>query len=375
MKNPEIRFIDDNIDWKKHNIKNSCKISTGYCVTDKDTSDNYEYPVISGGKEPMGYYLKFNRNANTITIARAGTAGFVNFLETPFWLNDKCFSIEPYSNNIFPKFLYFVLKEMELKIMEMKGSSSVPTINTQHVGSINVQLPSLNIQKEIATLISDIDVKINNQNYIIQKLKDAKFALLIKMFPQENQSIPELRFDGFTNTWEQCKLSNITFLAGERNRNNLPYESYSINNEQGFVPQNEQFEKGGSMATADKTLYNIVSPKSFAYNPARINVGSIGYYDDSKNVIVSSLYEVFKTTEDINDRFLWHWFKTNQFQKMIEKYQEGGVRLYFYYDKLCMCSLKVPHIEEQNKIASTLDNLDNAITLHQHKSFHLNFSL
>ena len=128
------------------------------------------------------------------------------------------------------------------------------------------------------------------------------------------------------------------------------------------------------MATADKSMYYIVSKNSFAYNPARINVGSIGYYDKPENVIVSSLYEVFKTSEDIDDRFLWHWFKSDAFQRMIEQYQEGGVRLYFYYDKLCMCSLPVPDIQEQRKIGKQLDILDNLITLHQRKPIVVNSS-
>ena len=58
------------------------------------------------------------------------------------------------------------------------------------------------------------------------------------------------------------------------------------------------------MREADKRMYYIVSPNSFAYNPARINVGSIGYQNIGKNVIVSSLYEVFKTSEDVDDRLL-----------------------------------------------------------------------
>ena len=119
------------------------------------------------------------------------------------------------------------------------------------------------------------------------------------------------------------------------------------------------------MKTADKSMYYIVSQNSFAYNPARINVGSIGYYDKPNNVIVSSLYEVFKTTDIVNDKFLWHWFKSNQFNRLIEKYQEGGVRLYFYYDKLCKGTIELPAIKEQNKISNLLDDLDIYITLHQ----------
>ena len=176
---------------------------------------------------------------------------------------------------------------------------------------------------------------------------------------------PAIRFRGFTDAWEQREFSEITYPAGEKNRDNHPYESFSITNEDGFVPQNEKFENGGTMRDADKRMYFIVSPNSFAYNPARINVGSIGYQNLHKNVIVSSLYEVFKTTSDVDDRFLWHWFKSENFQRLIEHLQEGGVRLYFYYDKLCQGLLPLPTIEEQQEIGRYFDHLDHLITLHQ----------
>ena len=111
---------------------------------------------------------------------------------------------------------------------------------------------------------------------------------------QEQARVPAIRFAGFRDDWEQRKFSEITFPAGIKNKDNLPLESYSITNESGFVPQDEKFENGGTMREADKRMYYIVAPHSFAYNPARINVGSIGYQNLDKNVIVSSLYEVFQ---------------------------------------------------------------------------------
>ena len=86
-----------------------------------------------------------------------------------------------------------------------------------------------------------------------------------------------------------------------------------------------------------------------------------------QNIIFSSLYEVFQTDNYVNDRFLWHWLKSDEFPRWIEKLQEGSVRLYFYYDKLCECQLYMPSLEEQEKIATFLDDLDHLITLHQHK--------
>ena len=220
-------------------------------------------------------------------------------------------------------------------------------------------------QVAIGSYLRHLDHLITLHQRKFEKLTSVKKSMLKKMFPQNGSSYPEIRFKGFTDPWEQRKFSEITFLSGEKNRENLPLESYSITNESGFVPQDEKFGNGGTMREADKRMYYIVSPNSFAYNPARINVGSIGYQNTGKNVIVSSLYEIFKTSDDVDDRLLWHWFKSPDFQKLIWQLQEGGVRLYFYYDKLCMGEVSLPSLEEQRKIGKFFDTLDNLITLHQ----------
>ena len=219
-----------------------------------------------------------------------------------------------------------------------------------------VPVPSIAEQKKIASYIQKL-------NRLITLHQRQPF---LHSTPEISLTV-QLIHPFYTSSWEQRKFSDITFPAGEKNRDNLPLESYSITNEHGFVPQDEKFENGGTMREADKRMYYIVSPNSFAYNPARINVGSIGYQNIGKNVIVSSLYEVFKTSEDVDDRLLWHWFKSPDFQKLIMQLQEGGVRLYFYYDKLCMGEVSLPSLEEQRKIGKLFDTLDNLITLHQRK--------
>ena len=165
--------------------------------------------------------------------------------------------------------------------------------------------------------------------------------------------------------WEQRKFADFVTASGIRNSENLDLPSYSVTNDRGFVPQDEQFENGGTMREADKTSYWIVEPNSFAYNPARINVGSIGYQSTGGNVIVSSLYEVFRTDETCDDHFLWHWFKTRLFTQQIEMLQEGGVRLYFFFDKLLKSGISMPSVDEQRLIGEQFDWLDSLITLHQ----------
>ena len=179
------------------------------------------------------------------------------------------------------------------------------------------------------------------------------------------QNAPVIRFEGFTDPWEQRKFADFVTASGIRNSENLDLPSYSVTNNRGFVPQDEQFENGGTMREADKTSYWIVEPNSFAYNPARINVGSIGYQSTSGNVIVSSLYEVFRTDETCDDHFLWYWFKTRLFTRQIEMLQEGGVRLYFFFDKLLKSGISMPSVDEQRLIGEQFDWLDDLITLHQ----------
>ena len=178
---------------------------------------------------------------------------------------------------------------------------------------------------------------------------------------------PKIRFQGYTEDWEQRKFSEFVKNVAKKNKDNLDLEPYAVTNDRGFIAQKDAHDDFGYMKDTDRRAYNIVPPNSFAYNPARINVGSLGYYTGSENVIVSSLYEVFQTEDYIDDRFLWHWLKSDHFPKWIERLQEGSVRLYFYFDKLIQCQMMVPTIKEQNQISAYFDSLDKLITLHQRK--------
>ena len=245
--------------------------------------------------------------------------------------------------------------------------SGQPGVNAQEYADYQLMLPSKTEQQQIGMTLRSLDDLITLHQRKYDKLVVFKKSMLEKMFPKDGESVPEIRFAGFTDPWEQRKFVDFVEASGIRNKDNLQLESYSVSNDRGFVPQDEQFENGGTMRDADKTAYWIVEPGSFAYNPARINVGSIGYQSTRKNVIVSSLYEVFKTDRSCDDRFLWHWFKSSLFTKQIEMLQEGGVRLYFFFDKLQKSEIWMPNVDEQRIIGQQFDQLDSLITLHQRK--------
>ena len=298
----------------------------------------------------------------SILITKDGTLGkvaYVQGLSMPATLNAGVFNVQiKDANNVDEKYLFQYLKAPFLMdyVDKKATGGTIKHLNQ----SILVDFPVILPQRSEQTLIGAFFQQLDNLITLHQRQP------FLHSTPEISLTV-QLIHPFYTSSWEQRKFSDITFPAGEKNRDNLPLESYSITNEHGFVPQDEKFENGGTMREADKRMYYIVSPNSFAYNPARINVGSIGYQNIGKNVIVSSLYEVFKTSEDVDDRLLWHWFKSPDFQKLIMQLQEGGVRLYFYYDKLCMGEVSLPSLEEQRKIGKLFDTLDNLITLHQRK--------
>ena len=140
------------VEWKK--LGEVCDIKTGKGVTKKDAVEDGVYPIISGGKTPMDYIDKYNRDANTVTVSRVGAnAGYVNYLGEKFYLNDKCFSVIPRIDYIHSKFLYYILKVREQQITAMQSLGGVPTINTSKVGSIEIPLPPLSVQSRIVEIL------------------------------------------------------------------------------------------------------------------------------------------------------------------------------------------------------------------------------
>ncbi|MFR7513895.1 MAG: type I restriction endonuclease subunit R, EcoR124 family [[Ruminococcus] lactaris] len=246
-------------------------------------------------------------------------------------------------DNNFKRFL-FGIESVRNQIMAQATNSANKNISQTVLENLCLKIPNKSEQEKIGLYFSNLDhlITLHHRKYM-------KYADL---------SV----FD-----WEQRKFADFTWDAGKRNKEDLDLEPYAITNEHGFIRQRDAHDDFGYMKDTDRKAYNIVQPNSFAYNPARINVGSIGYYKGVENVIVSSLYEVFQTDNYVNDRFLWHWLKSDEFPRWIEKLQEGSVRLYFYYDKLCECQLYMPSLEEQEKIATFLDDLDHLITLHHRK--------
>lgn len=178
---------------------------------------------------------------------------------------------------------------------------------------------------------------------------------------------PQLRFEGFTDDWEERKLRDLLNKNSEKNKNLSVINVESVSNKTGFTKQTDQFEDY-SVASADLSNYYVIREKQFAYNPSRINVGSIAYKDLGDEIsVVSPLYVSFSTKKVLNDGFLWNWFKTASFDAQRQRLSEGGVRDTLSFNQLSEMNTMFPTYPEQQKIGSFFKQLDDTIALHQRK--------
>ena len=173
-------------------------------------------------------------------------------------------------------------------------------------------------------------------------------------------NVPNLRFPEFLGEWEKCILGDITENFNLRNKDKIQYPMFSVTNDRGFVPQSEQFE-GRDMVGEDIKAYKIIYTNDFAYNPARINVGSIAMYTGEKPCMISSLYVCFKTTKEVNNEWLMQLLKTPKMNYYYNVNGEGGVRVYLFYPNFARIRMSIPKIEEQKKIAKLLNLIDERI--------------
>jgi type I restriction enzyme S subunit len=148
----------------------------------------------------------------------------------------------------------------------------------------------------------------------------------------------------------------------KRNKDNTIQNVLSVSNRQGFIRQTEQFEDR-SVASDDTSNYKIVGRNDFAFNPARINVGSIGRLTTFEKGIVSPMYICFHTKDSILPEYLSFYFETKHFFSEMQKRLEGSVRQCLSYEGLCNIPFFPPVIEEQRRIGKQLSTMVRKINL------------
>ena len=162
---------------------------------------------------------------------------------------------------------------------------------------------------------------------------------------------------------ERVEIGRYITEYSIRNKTNEDIPVYSVTNSKGFCT--EYFDK--EVASKDKTTYKIVPRGYFAYNPSRINVGSVDWQKCEDKVIVSPLYNVFSVSDELEQQYLLYFLKSAIGRQMIKAKALGSVRDNLKMDMLKEMTIPQRTLQEQKKCVAVLDELQKMISLHSER--------
>ena len=386
-KKPEIRFKGFTDDWEQRklgNIASKVKIkNSGMTYTETFTNsaeqgiisqrDYFDHDV-SNAENIDGYYIVENNDfvynprisssapVGPINRNTLGRTGVMSPLYTVFRIsdNDYVYMEWLFKSNSWHKFMF------------LNGDSGARadrfSIKDSIFFDMPILVPCIEEQKRVGEYLSKLDNLITLHQRKLNKLKKVKKSMLEKMFPQNGEMEPQIRFCGFNSTWEQRKLGDYIIEYQEVTTENNQYPPLT-SSRKGIFLQKDYFA-GNQIASTDNTGYNIVPFGYFTYrHMSDDEIFHFNINDIIENGIVSTLYPVFTTTKGIDSKYLQYQLNHGyEFTRYALSQKQGGSRTYMYLNKLKMLHITIPTaVKEQKAIANCLMKIDNLITLHQRK--------
>lgn len=195
-----------------------------------------------------------------------------------------------------------------------------------------------------------LDKKINEVSKEYGKLLFERYFL--KFDPKDLQTTD---IGDIPKNWKVAKISDLVEEVSEKNTENEDYPVYSVTKNRLFVPSDEYFNK--QVYSAEVTNYKIIRELQFGYNPARINIGSIGYFDLDEVGLVSPAYTVFKAKEGVSPYFVWHLINSYRVFELIKNFCVGTVRQVFRFSDFEYIKFALPPKELIEKFDEKLKQM------------------
>ena len=277
-------------------------------------------------------------------------------------------------NGLKQKFLFALLQTSDFFKYSVSVSkrSGMPKINRDELNAYSFLMPSEEEQDRIGSYLLQLDHLITLHQRKCEETKSLKKYMLQKMFPENGNCVPKIRFSGFADAWEQRKLKDYLEVSREKNKT----ESYgkedvlSVSGEHGIVNQIEF--QGRSFAGVSVANYGVVEAGDVVYtkSPLKSNPYGIIKTNKGKTGIVSTLYAVYKPRMNTNSEFVQIYFELDSrmnsyMHPLVNKGAKNDMKV--SDENALKGPVAFPELEEQNAITQYFDKLDRLITLHQHK--------
>ena len=297
------------------------------------------------------------------------------------------FSLETYEEALVPrvyhsfkvingssKFIeyYFATKIPDRELAKLVSSGArmdgLLNINFNEFMGINLTVPNKSEQEKISNYFSNLDRLITLHQRECDLLAKMKKSYLQKMFPKNGEDKPEIRFAGFTDAWEQRKVSDLLEERNEQAPETEDYPLMAFIANEGVAPKGERYDRGALVKDAKNKNYKKTELGDFIYSSNNLETGSIGL-NNYGNASISPVYSIFKPTGIADSDFIGRRFVRKDFINAMVKWRQGVVygQWKIHESDFLKIEVAVPSLGEQRKIGSYFNNLDNLITLHQRK--------
>ena len=345
-------------------------VDTGKSKFDKEGSSG-EYPIL-GSTSVIGYDDEYDYEGDFILTARVGAnAGSLYRHAGKVKISDNTVFIQA-SQNI--EFLYQLLTRFDIK--KLSFGTGQPLVKASELKSLELMMPTnMKEQMRIGAYFNQLDHLITLHQRKCEETKKLKKYMLQKMFPQNGQTVPEIRFAGFTDAWEQRKLSELLYLSSERNDGSYTRDDV-LAASLGTELQKKHIYFGLRATDESVKNYKVVLPNDVIYTKSPIKGFPNGIIRTSKgeNGIVPTLYCVYHSVDVINPSIIQAYFESKErldayLVPLVNIGARNNVNITdkeFLDGSLCIPKDK----DEQDKIVNVLERLSNLITLHQRKNIY-----
>ena len=395
-KKPALRFKGFTDPWEQRKLTNLCeKFTDGDWIEAKDQSDSGVRLVQTGNVGVTEYLDKPNNKKwisfetfeqlhceevypGDILISRlpepAGRACIMPNLGTKMITAVDCTIVRPNAVTSTRFLLQYLSSQAYFDAVNTcLAGGTRQRISRGNLAQFNVPIPSSKIEQEkIGEVLEKLDTLITLHQRKYEKLVNIKKSMLDKMFPQNGASVPEIRFKGFTDPWEQRKLEEYLEVSGQKNFEGIytKEDVLSVSGDFGIVNQIEF--QGRSFAGASVANYGVVETGDIVYtkSPLKSNPYGIIKANKGKNGIVSTLYAVYKPKQSANPEFVQIYFEqdarmNNYMHPLVNKGAKNDMKV--SAENALKGQIVFPDIKEQRTISEFFHNLDTLITLHQRK--------
>ena len=268
------------------------------------------------------------------------------------------------------EFMFQWLEMFRPKWQKYGQPGSQVNLNSELVRNQEIVLPNYKEQQKIGLFFKQLDDIIALHQRKLDLLKEQKKGFLQKMFPKNGAKVPELRFKGFTDDWEERKLQEVLRERNIQQPQSMEYPLVSFTVENGVTPKTDRYERE-QLVVGDKSSkkYKVTVLNDIVYNPANLKFGAISR-NKYGNAVFSPIYITFVVNNDVTTpEFIEMFVTRNDFIKRALKYQQGTVyeRQSVSPTDLLSMNVYLPGKSEQEKIGSFFQQLDDTIALHQRK--------